>query len=94
MLAIAQVGATDEGGGAAAVAAGLMRGYAARGHRVWHVVGRKHGRDRNVMVLPDDDRLPFRAAGYTAVQALLRGLAGRYPDRGFGLLSRTLRLAP
>lgn len=93
MLSIAQVGTTDEGGGAAGVAAGLMRGYAARGHRVWHVVGRKSSGDPNVMVLPDEDRWPYRATGYTAVQAVLRGLAGRHPDRGFGMLSRSLRLA-
>ena len=93
MLAIAQVGTIDEGGGAAAVAAGLMRGYAAHGHRVWHVVGRKRGRDPNVVVLPDDDRLLFRISGYTAIQTMLRQLAGRFPDRGFGLISRSLRLA-
>lgn len=92
-LAIAQVGTIDEGGGAAAVAGGLMRGYAARGHRVWHLVGRKCGRDAHVAVLPDDDRWPFRVTGYAALQASLQRLAGRYPDRGFGLLSRTLRAA-
>jgi glycosyltransferase involved in cell wall biosynthesis len=43
--------------------------------------------------LPDDDRLPFRAAGYTAVQSGLRRLAGKFPHRGFGLISRSLRLA-
>lgn len=92
-LAIAQVGTNDEGGGAAAVASGLMQGYAARGHRVWHLVGRKRGDDPNVAVLADDDRAWPRASGYTAAQALLRRLAGRHPDRGFGLASRTLRLA-
>ena len=93
MLAITLVGTVDEEGGAAVVSAGLMRGYAAHGHRVRHVVGRKRGSDPHVLVLPDDDRLPFRASGYVAVQAVLRRLAGRFPDRGFGLLSRTLRLA-
>jgi len=92
-LAIAQIGTIDEGGGAAAVAGGLMRGYAARGHRVWHLVGRKRGRDTNVAVLPDDDRWPFRVSGYAALQAALQRLAGRHPDRGFGLISRTLRAA-
>lgn len=70
-----------------------MRGYAARGHRVWHVVGRKRSDDPNVVVLPDDDRLPFRVSGYTALQTALRRLAGRFPDRGFGRVSRSLRLA-
>lgn len=92
-LAIAQIGTTDQGGGAAAVASGLMRGYAARGHRVWHVVGRKRTHNPAVVTLPEEDRPWFRASGYVAVQALLRGLAARHPDRGFGLLSRSLRLA-
>lgn len=92
-LAIAQVGTIDEGGGAAAVAGGLMHGYAARGHRVWHLVGRKCSDDPNVVVVPDDDRPWFRASGYAAAQTMLRRLAGHYPDRGFGLASRTLRLA-
>ena len=92
-LAIAQIGTIDEGGGAATVAGGLMRGYAARGHRVTHIVGRKCSDDPNVEVLPDDDRLPFRVSGYTALQRGLRRLAGHFPDRGFGLMSRSLRLA-
>lgn len=92
-LAIAQIGTADEGGGAAAVAQGLMRGYAARGHRVWHLVGRQRSGNPNVILLPDDDRATFRATGYTALQSGLRRLAGRFPDRGFGLLSRSLRLA-
>lgn len=92
-LAIAQIGSADEGGGAATVARGLMNGYAARGHRVWHLVGRQRGNDPNVVLLPDDDRWPYRLSGYTAVQTGLRHLAGKFPHRGFGLLSRSLRLA-
>ncbi len=92
-LAIAQIGSADEGGGAATVARGLMNGYAARGHRVWHLVGRKRGDDPNVVLLPDDDRWPYRLSGYTAVQTGLRHLAGKFPHRGFGLISRSLRLA-
>lgn len=92
-LAIAQIGTIDEGGGAATVARGLMRGCAARGHRVSHIVGRKRSDDPNVMVMPDDDRLPFRLSGYTALQSALRRLAGHFPDRGFGLIGRSLRLA-
>ena len=70
-----------------------MNGYTARGHRVWHLVGRKRGDDPNVILLPDDDRLPFRVSGYTAAQSGLRRLAGKFPHRGFGLVSRSLRLA-
>jgi glycosyltransferase involved in cell wall biosynthesis len=92
-LSIAHVGTIDEGGGAAAVAGGLMRAANARGHRAWHLVGRKHSRDPQVVVLPDDTRPALRASGYAAAQASLRSLAGRFPDRGFGWLSRTLRLA-
>jgi len=92
-LAIAQIGTVDEGGGAAAAAGGLMRGYAARGHRVWHLVGRKRGLDAKVAVLPDDDRWPYRVTGYAAAQAALQRFAGRHPARGFGLISRTLRAA-
>lgn len=83
----------DEGGGAAGVAANLMRGYASRGHRVWHVVGRQRSRHPDVVTLADDDRPAYRALGYTRVQATLRRLAGRYPDRGFGAASRALRVA-
>lgn len=85
--------AADHGGGAAAVAHDLHHGYAARGHRAWRVVGHKHTADRHVLVLPDDDRPAFRLTGYSALQAALRNLAGRFPDRGFGLASRALRLA-
>jgi glycosyltransferase involved in cell wall biosynthesis len=92
-LTIAQINTTDEGGGAATVASGLMRGHTARGHRVWHIVGRKRGGDSRVLVLPDDDRAGYRASGYLALQSTLRRMAARFPDRGFGLLSRAVRLA-
>lgn len=92
-MSIAQVGTVDEGGGAAAVARDLHRGYAARGHRAWQIVGRKHTRDRDVFVLPQDEHDTLRYWGYTPLQDALRHLAGRFPARGFGLASRTLRLA-
>jgi glycosyltransferase involved in cell wall biosynthesis len=92
-LAIAHVGTVDEGGGAAGVTAGLTRAYAARGHRVWQVVGRPRTGDPRVVLLPDDDRLAFRLSGYTALQSALTRLAGRFPNRGFGRAGRTLRLA-
>lgn len=92
-LAIAQIAGADDGGGAALVARGLMDGYAARGHRVWHLVGRKRSDDPRVIVLPDDARPAYRLTGYTAVQSVLRGLASRFPNRGLGLLSRSLRMA-
>jgi glycosyltransferase involved in cell wall biosynthesis len=92
-LAIAQIASADDGGGAALVARGLREGYAARGHRVWHLVGRTRGDDPAVRLLPDDDRLPYRISGYTAMQSGLRRLAGRFPNRGFGLISRSLRMA-
>lgn len=92
-LSIVQVGAADRGGGAAAVATGLHHGYTARGHHAWHVVGRKHSEDARVVMLPDDDRTWLRRSGYTGVQRRLRQLALRYPARGWGRLSRSLRLA-
>ena len=91
-LAIAQIGCADEGGGAAAVASGLMRGYARRGHRVWHVVGRKRGTDPQDVLLDDDDSPALRATGYAAAQRTLRAWAARHPDTGFGMASRALRL--
>jgi glycosyltransferase involved in cell wall biosynthesis len=91
-LSIAHVGTIDEGGGAAAVAGGLMRASRARGHDAWQLVGRKRSADPQVVVLPDDDRPLFRATGYTAAQTALRRLAGRFPDRGFGRAGRVLRL--
>jgi glycosyltransferase involved in cell wall biosynthesis len=92
-LTIAQISASDEGGGAAAVASALMRGYAARGHRVWHLVGRTRSDDPSVIALDDDDRLLYRRMGYTAAQRALRRLAARHPNRGFGLAGRALRHA-
>src|SRR5687767_3550793 len=86
-LQIVQIGTIDEGGGAAAVANGLMHGYRARGHRVWYVVGRKRSRDADVLVLPDDRRAPYRWTGYSALQTELKRLAGRHPNRGWGLIS-------
>ncbi len=92
-LTIAQLGTSDEGGGAASVASALMRGYAERGHRVWHFVGRTRSDDPAIVPIDDDDRPLYRAAGYTAAQRAIRRLAARYPNRGFGLVSRALRYA-
>jgi len=92
-LRIAQIGASDEGGGAASVASALMRGYAARGHRVWHVVGRTRSDDPSIVPLDDDDRPWFRRSGYTAAQRVITRLAARHPNQGFGLAGRVLRYA-
>lgn len=90
-LRVLQIGAADEGGGAAAIARGLMRAYRARGCRVWHAVGRTRSRDFGVILLPDDRRAVYRRSGYAALQATLRRLAARHPNRGWGLASRSLR---
>jgi glycosyltransferase involved in cell wall biosynthesis len=91
-LSIAHVGTIDQGGGAAAVANGLMRAARARGHDARHWVGRKSGDDPLVMRLPDDDRPALRASGYAAVQGALGRLSGRFPGRGYGFAGRALRL--
>lgn len=91
-LSIVQIAAADEGGGAATVAGGLMRGFMARGHQVRHLVGSKRGDDPNVVLLEDDDRAAARVTGYAVVQRLLRRLAALHPNRGLGLTSRSLRL--
>jgi glycosyltransferase involved in cell wall biosynthesis len=92
-LTIAQIGTSDEGGGAASVASALMRGYADRGHRVTHFVGRTRSDNRSIVAIDDDDRPWYRAIGYTAAQRGIRRLAARHPNRGFGLVSRALRYA-
>jgi glycosyltransferase involved in cell wall biosynthesis len=92
-LTIAQIGSSDHGGGAAAVATALMRGYEERGHRVWHFVGRTRGNSTSTVLLDDDDRRLSRVLGYTAAQRGLRRLSAHYPNRGFGLASRALRYA-
>ena len=92
-MRILQINTIDEGGGAAVVASSLMRGYRARGHRVWQVVGRKQGADPAVLVIREDRRPFYRLIGYSAVQMRLRRLAGRFPDRGFGLAGRVFRMA-
>jgi glycosyltransferase involved in cell wall biosynthesis len=92
-LTIAQIGTSDEGGGAASVASALTRGYTQRGHRVWHFVGRTRSDDPSIVPIDDDDRWPYRALGYMGVMRQLRRVAARYPNRGFGLVSRALRYA-
>lgn len=92
-MRIAQLGTSDGGGGAANVAMSLLRGYATRGHRVRQFVGRRVSDDRDTVLIPDDRRWPYAVSGYATAQMTLRHLAGRYPGRGFGQISRTLRVA-
>lgn len=92
-LRILQIGTMDVGGGAAAVATSLSHGYRARGHRPWLVVGRRQSDDPNVLVIRENRRPLYRLIGYSAVQVRLRRLAGQHPNRGFGLIARTLRAA-
>lgn len=91
-LGILQVGTVEAGGGAASVATNLMRAYRARGYRAWLAAGHKSSSDPEVVVIPDDDRARCRWTGYTALQARLRRLTSRFPGRGWGLVSRSLRL--
>ncbi len=90
-LRILLVGTLESGGGAAAIASGLHRGYQARGHVSWRAVGQKVSDDPGVFMIPDDDRPLFRTLGYTALQTNLRRKAGRNPGKGWGLVRRTLR---
>lgn len=92
-LRVLHVGTVETGGGAASVAGNLMRGYRARGCEAWMVVGRQASDDPNVFALPDDDRTIYRMTGYVALQRQLRRTAGRSPGRGWGWLSRSVRLA-
>ena len=92
-LRILQVGTIETGGGAAAVAGNLLRGYRARGCQAWLAVGQKTSDDPQVLVIPDDNRAPYRKTGYVAFQRRLRRLASRSPGRGWGRLSRSLRFA-
>ncbi len=92
-LRILQAGTIETGGGAAAVAGNLLRGYRARGCEAWLAVGQKASDDPRVFVIPDDDRAPYRKVGYVSLQRRLRRLASRSPGRGWGRLSRSLRFA-
>ena len=92
-LRILHVGTVETGGGAASVAGNLVRGCRARGCQAWMAVGRRSSDDPNVFALSDDDRLAYRLSGYTSLQTQLGRLAGRSPGRGWGWVSRTLRLA-
>ncbi len=56
-------------------------------------MGQKHSDDPHVFVVPDDRRPVYRMTGYSALQKRLRSMASRFPGRGFGSLSRSLRLA-
>lgn len=91
-LRILQVGRVETGGGAASVAGHLFRGFRSRGCESWLAVSRKSGADPDVLVIPDEDRPLYRALGYAAAQDRLGHLAGRFPGRGWGLVSRSLRL--
>ena len=81
-LRVLQVGTLESGGGAASVARNLMRGYRARGCETWMAVGRPASNDPDVFVLADG-----------TIQRQLRRMAGRSSGRGWGWLSRSLRLA-
>lgn len=91
-LRILQINTIDGGGGASAVASGLAREYRARGQRAWLVVGRRQSDDPGVLVIRENRRWLYRLIGYSAIQVRLRRLAGRFPNRGFGLVGRALRL--
>jgi len=71
----------------------LRQRLRARGHDLWHLVGRKRGDDPRVVRIPDDDRRWARVSGYSAAQSRLHDLAARHPGRGFGVAGRVLRLA-
>jgi glycosyltransferase involved in cell wall biosynthesis len=90
-LRVLQIGTAETGGGAAAAATGLMKVYRAQGCDAWLAVGQKTSRDPNVLVIPDDDRLLYRLTGYAALQRRLHRVARRFPGRGGGLSSRSLR---
>ncbi len=90
-LRILQVNTIDGGGGASAVASGLAHRYRDVGQRSWLVVGRRQTDDPDVLVIRENRRPLYRLIGYSAIQVRLRRLAGRYPNRGFGLIARTLR---
>lgn len=92
-LRILQVNTIDGGGGASAVASGLAHHYRNVGQRSWLVVGRRQTADPDVLVIRENRRPLYRMIGYSAIQMRLRRLAGRYPNRGFGLMARTLRTA-
>ena len=89
---ILQIGSIDQGGGAAAVASDLGRAFRERGCRVWYAVGQKCGTDADAFLVPNDHRRGFKWSGYSAVHSALRQLAGRHPNRGWGLAARSLRL--
>lgn len=92
-LRVLHVGSIDVGGGAAVIAGNLARVCRERGCHVDMVVGQKRGSDPHTHALADDRRLPYRLSGYSALQVALRRLAAKHPNRGWGLLSRTLRVA-
>jgi glycosyltransferase involved in cell wall biosynthesis len=92
-LRILQIATADAGGGAARVAVSLTHAFRASGHQTWLAVGQKSSDDPDVFMLDDDDRLPYRLSGYQAMQAKLRRAASLFPNRGLGLLSRSLRMA-
>ena len=71
-LRVLQVGTVETGGGAASVAANLMRGYRTRGCEAWMAVGRKTSGDPAVFMIPDEDRAIYRMTGYVALQRRLR----------------------
>src|SRR5437773_12154823 len=91
-LGILHVNSVDSGGGASNVARNLFQAYHARGHESWLAVGVKQSDDPNVIVIPDELNRIYGTTGYVALQAELRKLASKFPGRGWGFLSRSLRL--
>ena len=91
-LRILQVNTVDSEGGAAKVARSLFLAYRRRGYESWLAVGHKSSRDQDVFVIPNEVDGFYRAIGYSALQTRLARLADNNPGRGWGLLSRSLRL--
>ena len=92
-LSVLQVNTLEHDGGAARIASDLTRRLVERGCDVSMAVGRKASDNPRVVVIPDEDRALYRAAGYTALQRVLQRRASKRPGSGWGLASRTLRAA-
>src|SRR5688572_26347596 len=92
-LSVLQVNTLEHDGGAARLAGDLTSRLVERGCDVTMAVGRKSSDNPRVVVIPDEHRALFRAAGYTALQRVLQRRAGRRPGSGWGMASRTLRAA-
>ena len=91
-LSILQVNTLDTEGGVANVVRNLFLAYRARGHGSWLAVGRKRCNEPNIFGIPDEIGWIHRASGYVALQVKLTRLASQFPGKGWGLISRWLRL--